>query len=407
MDTLDSTYIKKGINQQVYLQRKSRNIKFTGGNPEIIISPFIEARNDKTSRNDKTLIAFYSMKKFVSNRWKTKYVSNSENKTQSNKCECKFSLRKFNVNSTSDHHGCESDGGTTFIAANRDQNTNEQCLMSNSSTINFVMDLGATNHMINRKYEAHLVNTMDKWYSSKSTQEWDLKLTSQEGKPTTIKDVLSNDQLEFNLLSVKKIGNHYFKVLFDNAEVKILNKNSEDVVTGNLIGNLYMIKFPIDINTAMMTSNENLMHRRMCHSSHFPAKNFCDIGIRKSNYTEILEVVSSDVIGAITPPTNDSKRYIVTFIDHFSHFAVVYLLSCKSEVPEKFEEYEAMVTAKFGTRISRIHCDNGGEYSTLKLFIEFCKNPELNGLSERFNKTLLDSVKCMLLDSKVEKKFWG
>ncbi|KAJ8878919.1 hypothetical protein PR048_019522 [Dryococelus australis] len=118
----------------------------------------------------------------------------------------------------------------------------------------------------------------------------------------------------------------------------------------------------------------------------------------------ILEVVSSDVIGPIIPQPYDSKRYIVTFIDNFSYFAVVYLLSYKSNISEKFEVYEAMITAKFGTRISH----NGGQYIS-RQFIEFYnakgiqieytipRNPELNGLNER----------CMLLDSKVEKKFWG
>ncbi|KAJ8892122.1 hypothetical protein PR048_004702 [Dryococelus australis] len=54
---------------------------------------------------------------------------------------------------------------------------------------------------------------------------------------------------------------------------------------------------------------------------------------------------------------------------------MVYLLSYRSEVPEKFEKYEAMVTAKFGTRISCIRCDNGGEYSSRQC-IEFCKSKE-------------------------------
>ncbi|KAJ8885700.1 hypothetical protein PR048_011898 [Dryococelus australis] len=210
------------------------------------------------------------------------------------------------------------------------------------------MDSGATNNMINKKYEEHLVNTMDVYFSISVAKRGDrlqahksgtLKLTS-----ITIKDVLSYN-LEFNLLSVKKIESHSFKV-FDNTEIKSLNKNSE-VVTGNLIGNLDMIKFQIYISTAVMIKWKKL-------------------------------------------------------------------ISYKPEIPEKIEEYEAMVTAKFGTRISHIRCDNGGEQ-----FIEFCKsegihieytitrNPELNGLSEHFNRTLLDLVRCMLLDSKAEKKFWA
>ncbi|KAJ8894220.1 hypothetical protein PR048_006832 [Dryococelus australis] len=132
-------------------------------------------QSNKTS-NEERLVAFNSKKKFVSNRWKNKYMRNSGNKTEANvpfrfncynrgckghkKSECKFSLRNCNVSSTSDHQGYESDGGTTFVAANRNQNANSVSCPK-SSTIRFVIDSGATNHMINKKYEEHLVNTMD------------------------------------------------------------------------------------------------------------------------------------------------------------------------------------------------------------------------------------------------------
>ncbi|KAJ8873884.1 hypothetical protein PR048_024720, partial [Dryococelus australis] len=293
-------------------------------------------------------------------------------------------LRENNFSSTSVHQRCESDSGTNFVAANRDQNVNKQYLVSNSSTISFVVDSDATNHMINKKYEEHLVNTMDvnlsiavakSGFHLQAHKSGNLKLTSQEGKSTTIKDVLSYDNLEFNLLSVKKIESHSFK--------KIFNKNSEVLVTENVIGNLYMIKFQIDTSTALLTSNEDLMHRIILSLEKKP--------------TRILEVVSSDVIGHITPTTYDSTRY---------------------SVPEKLEEYEALVTAKFETRISRIHHDIGGEYNS-RQFIEFFKskcshidyttprNPEINGLSEHFNnRTLLDSVRCMLLLKK-KKNFLG
>ncbi|KAJ8892121.1 hypothetical protein PR048_004701 [Dryococelus australis] len=250
--------------------------------------------SDKTSSNEERLVAFKSKKKFVSNRWKNKYVSNRGYKTQSNvpfrfncqncggkghkKSECKFSLGKRNINSTSNIQRCESDGRTAFFVANSDQNVNIKCLMTNSSIINFAVHLGATNHMINREYEEPLVNTiMDvnlsiavakRGFHLQAHNSGTLKLTSQEGKSIIIKYVLSCDNF------------HSFKVIFDNAEVKILNKNSEVVVTGSQIGNLYMIKFQIDFNTALTTSNEDLMHRRLSQSSRFPPKNCLDICIQ-------------------------------------------------------------------------------------------------------------------------------
>lgn len=43
------------------------------------------------------------------------------------------------------------------------------------------------------------------------------------------------------------------------------------------------------------------------------------------------------------------------------HFIVVYLLQAKDEVLEYFIEYDAKVTAYFGTKNARVRCYNGGE----------------------------------------------
>lgn len=56
----------------------------------------------------------------------------------------------------------------------------------------------------------------------------------------------------------------------------------------------------------------------------------------------------------------------MTYTDDFSHFNVVYLIKIKSEDFDKFDDelirYEAMATAMFGTKISKVRSDNGGEY---------------------------------------------
>lgn len=85
----------------------------------------------------------------------------------------------------------------------------------------------------------------------------------------------------------------------------------------------------------------------------------------------ILEIVSTDICGPITPSTHDGKSYFITFIDHFSHFCVAYLLNSKAEALSKFKSYVAMVEAKFNSKIEKLRCDNGGEY-TSNSFKDFC-----------------------------------
>ena len=97
---------------------------------------------------------------------------------------------------------------------------------------------------------------------------------------------------------------------------------------------------------------------------------------------------------------------------------MVFLINAKSEVFECFRNYEAAATAKFGHRISRLRCDNGGEYRSLQ-FEVFLKQkgivvewtvphtPQQNGVSERMNRTLFDKARTMLEDSGINKCFWG
>ena len=85
---------------------------------------------------------------------------------------------------------------------------------------------------------------------------------------------------------------------------------------------------------------------------------------------------------------------------------------------EKFQEFYNMITSKTNIVIKRLRTDNGGEYKNkkmaalctkLKIAQEFTVpyNPEHNGLSERFNRTLIEMVRCLLKDSGMDKKYWA
>ena len=125
-----------------------------------------------------------------------------------------------------------------------------------------------------------------------------------------------------------------------------------------------------------------------------------------------LELIHSDVCGPITPAAWDGSRYFVTFLDDYSHFAMVYMLKRKSEVFEKFRNYEAMATAATSLKISKMTVDQGREYCS-KLQEDFYASkgiqveptaaytPQQNGVSERFNSTIIEKVRAMLTESQV------
>jgi len=70
----------------------------------------------------------------------------------------------------------------------------------------------------------------------------------------------------------------------------------------------------------------------------------------------------TDVCGPINPFTWDTKNYILTFLDDFTHCVIVYLLERKYEVAEKMKQFINMVEAKWELKISKLRSENGREY---------------------------------------------
>ena len=95
----------------------------------------------------------------------------------------------------------------------------------------------------------------------------------------------------------------------------------------------------------------------------------------------------------------------------------MYVLKHKSEVFDKFLESKALVKKSLGQKVKVLHTNDGGEYIFAK-FESYLKaegvrheytvpkTPEQNGVAERMNHTLVESLQSMLSDVKLPHKFW-
>ena len=140
----------------------------------------------------------------------------------------------------------------------------------------------------------------------------------------------------------------------------------------------------------------------------------------RTRASEPLDLIHTDVMGPITPHTFKNKfRWVVTFVDDFSRFAVAYVMNKKSEVGDCFEMFIKSLRNHCGkfTRVKNIRCDNGTEYVGGKMK-EICERenidmqltepgtPSHNGVAERFNLTIQEKVRSMLYDSGLPHNFW-
>lgn len=268
----------------------------------------------------------------------------------------------------------------------------------------------------------------------------------------SIKNVLYVADLKNNLFSIRRIEDAGFSVVFGNGVVKIMN-DTKLLCEGKRINKLYELTFEIrsDESANICVKNEmlELWHRRLGHLNkidtltlinndlvngvpHIEEKvlDLCEPcikgkqtrkpfhAVREKRSSRPLELIHSDVNGPFKPASLDEKRFVVSFIDDYTRFSIVYLMKEKSEVIEKFKEYIAMVTTQIERKISKLKCDNGGEYTSHD-FKSLCKEngicieytspytPEQNGTAERFNRTLIDKARAMIEDAQIHRRFWG
>lgn len=73
------------------------------------------------------------------------------------------------------------------------------------------------------------------------------------------------------------------------------------------------------------------------------------------------EVMHTDVCGPMSVESPGGSKYFLTFKDDASGYRHVYFLKQKSQVYEKFKEFEKMILNKFGRAMKILRSDNGRE----------------------------------------------
>ena len=99
---------------------------------------------------------------------------------------------------------------------------------------------------------------------------------------------------------------------------------------------------------------EGCLAGKMCR------KPFPTVGEIRS--TRKLQLVDSDVCGPMQTQSIGGAKYFVTFIDDYIRCFAVYFMKHKSEVLDKFKEFEVTTTNAAGRAIGTLRTDNGGEY---------------------------------------------
>ncbi|GBN82131.1 Retrovirus-related Pol polyprotein from transposon TNT 1-94 [Araneus ventricosus] len=110
--------------------------------------------------------------------------------------------------------------------------------------------------------------------------------------------------------------------------------------------------------------------------------------------------------------------YFATFVDDCSRFVHVYFLRSKDEVKSAFLEFKAYIENKLNCEIKTLQSDQGLAYVGPNYDHYLVKNgikrertcaytPQINGIAERENRTLVSMARCLLIQSELPMKFWA
>lgn len=324
-----------------------------------------------------------------------------------------------------------------------------------SHDTNWVIDSGASIHATARKeffvnYTAgdFGVVKMGNDGNARIVGLGDVQLETNNGTRLVLKDVKHVPDIRYNLISAGKLDDEGYCNTFQNGQWK-LTRGSLVVARGTKCSTLYVLQAKISrsiVNTLENDDTIEIWHKRLGHMSekrmsmlvrkkslaglssvhlkrcaHCLAGKQNRVSFKSSSETkkkpELLELIHSDVCGPFKTRSLGGARYFVTFIDDYSRKLWVYTLRHKSQVVNVFKQFHALVERQTGKKLKCIKSDNGGEY--IGSLNRYCreqgirhkttppKTPQLNGVAERMNRTLIERVRCLLSHAKLPKTFWA
>lgn len=327
---------------------------------------------------------------------------------------------------------------------------------TSAADLNVIADTGSSSHMFRDKTKFDYLKASDPISISVASTNGAIT-ASQRGHVTmdnlSLPNVIYSDKLSSNLISVGKLCDDGHVAVFRSTEGAILSQDGKTVLRLTRDPSTDKLWHPvsrISSHSALVSrtdkpSTAQLWHRRLGHLHpdgviHF-LKHFgndtltrndfsgCDDCAQGKSYQtsatspfhrspRVLDLVHSDLLGPIHPPTRGGKKYILSFIDDHTRYNHIYLLASKDKTPACFTNYKALVERQTGEKIGVLKTDWGGEYSSLD-FLRFLEDegietergpanrPPANSGSERFFRTLLGRMRTQLVQSGLPQYLWG
>nr|GEW45891.1 putative ribonuclease H-like domain-containing protein [Tanacetum cinerariifolium] len=137
-----------------------------------------------------------------------------------------------------------------------------------------------------------------------------------------------------------------------------------------------------------------------------------------SSISQPLQMLHMDLFGPTFVKSFMKKIYCLFVTDDYSIFSLVFFLATKDETSGILKAFITRIENLIYHKVKIIRCDNETKFKNRDMN-QFCKmkgiirefsvarTPQQNGVAERRNRTLIEAVRTMLVDSKFLTTFWA
>ena len=123
---------------------------------------------------------------------------------------------------------------------------------------------------------------------------------------------------------------------------------------------------------------------------------------------DALELVHSDLCGPITPATNGGRRYFLLFVDDYSRYMWLQLLTSKDKAAKAIKKFKACVEAESDKKLHVLRTNHDGEFTSVE-FAAYCADQGVvrhhTGVVERQNQTVVGMARSMMKAKSMPAKF--
>ncbi|GJY73128.1 putative ribonuclease H-like domain-containing protein [Tanacetum coccineum] len=132
---------------------------------------------------------------------------------------------------------------------------------------------------------------------------------------------------------------------------------------------------------------------------------------------EVLHTLQMDLCGPMRVQTINGKKYILVIVDDYSRFTWVKFLRSKDETPEVVIKFLKKIQVGLNKTVRNIRIDNDTKfvnkdltdyYECVGIFHQKTvpRTPQQNGIVKRWNRTLVEAARIMLIFSKASMFLW-